>query len=228
MNSMLQTDFKLSDVQVSDAQDIGYLVEVPAMQNGPLYRTMFPQFSTVTEAQKEQIARWYVEMLEDAFQAREERFLKAYSVDGTPVGFCGWTVIEQHHNRQQADEPRKREKARKASWLPDTLDVDGWVALSKDLKAERCRVLKDLDSICRLTFMAVHPKYQRQGIGSMMMQRICKETDQQGQCAYVLAAPEGVPLYSKFGFKISSEASRGGFTGLLEPCKNLWYYGNIP
>ncbi len=75
--------------------------------------------------------------------------MKACSVDGTPVGFCGWTVIEQNHNRQQAGEPRKREKARKASWLPDTLDVDGWVALSKDLKAERCRVLKDLDSICR-------------------------------------------------------------------------------
>jgi hypothetical protein len=146
---MLQTDFKLSDVEVSDAQDIGHHVEVPAMQNGPLYRTMFPQFNTVTEAQKEQITRWYIEMLEDAFQAQEERFLKVCSVDGTPVGFCGWIVIEQNHNQQQAGEPRKRGKARNASWLPDALNVDGWVALSKDLKAERCRVLKDLDSICR-------------------------------------------------------------------------------
>ncbi|RYC63056.1 hypothetical protein CHU98_g3141 [Xylaria longipes] len=209
MNSMLQTDFKLSDVEVSDAQDIGRHVEVPAMQNGPLYRTMFPQFNR------------YIEMLEDAFQAREERFLKACSVDGTPVGFCGWTVIEQNHNRQQADEPRKREKARNASWLPDTLDVDGWVALSKDLKAERCRVLKDLHSICRLTFMAVHPKYQRQWIGSMMMQRICKETDQQGQCAYVLAAPEGVPLYSKFGFEIVGhvETTHDAITSMFRPSR---------
>lgn len=149
MNSMLRTDFKLSDVEVSDAQDIGHYVEVPAMQNGPLYRTMFPQFNTVTEAQKEQITRWYIEMLKDAFQAREENFLKACSVNGTPVGFCGWTIIEQNYDQQQAGEPRKREKARKASWLPDTLDVDSWVALSKDLKAERYRVLKDLDSICR-------------------------------------------------------------------------------
>ncbi|GAW13890.1 hypothetical protein ANO14919_032810 [Xylariales sp. No.14919] len=221
MNSMLQTDFNLSDVEVSDAQDIGHHVEVPAMQNGPLYRTMFPQFNTVTEAQKEQITRWYIEMLEDAFQAREERFLKACSVDGTPVGFCGWTVIEQNHDRQQAGEPRKREKARKASWLPDILDVDGWVALSRDLKAERCRVLKELDSICRLTFMAVHPKYQRQGIGSMMMQRICRETDQQGRCAYVLAAPEGVPLYSKFGFEIVGhvEATHGAITSMFRPSR---------
>jgi hypothetical protein len=47
---MLQTDFKLSDVEVSDAEDIGRHVDVPAMQNGPLYWTMFPQFITVTEA----------------------------------------------------------------------------------------------------------------------------------------------------------------------------------
>ncbi|KAI0525793.1 acyl-CoA N-acyltransferase [Xylaria bambusicola] len=221
MNSMLQTDFKLSDVEISDAQDIGHHVEVPAMQNGPLYRTMFPQFNTLIEAQREQITRWYIEMLENAFQAREERFLKVCSVNGTPVGFCGWTVIEQSYDRQQTGEPRKkeREKARKASWLPDTLDIDGWVALSNDLKAERYRVLKDLDNICRLTFMAVHPKYQRQGIGSMMMQRICKETDQQGRCGYVLAAPEGVPLYSKFGFEIVGhvETTHGTITSMFRP-----------
>lgn len=147
---MQQTDFKLSDVEVSDARDIGHHVEVPAMQNGPLYRTMFPQFNTLTETQKEQITRWYIDMLEAAFEAREESFLKACSPDGTPVGFCGWTVIEQLHDGQQAGgEPRKREKARKLSWLPDTLDVDGWVALSNDLRTERCRVLKDLDNICR-------------------------------------------------------------------------------
>ncbi|KAI1425025.1 hypothetical protein F5Y12DRAFT_784955 [Xylaria sp. FL1777] len=202
MNSMLQTDFKLSDVEVSDAQDIGHPVEVPAMQNGPLYRTMFPLFNTVTEAQKEQITRWYIEMLEDAFQAREEIF------------------FESIHDRQ-AGEPRKREKARRASWLPDTLDVDSWVALSKNLKAERCRVLKDLNNICRLTFMAVHPKYQRQGIGSMMMQRICEETDQQGRCAYVLAAPEGVLLYSKFGFEIVGhvETTHGAITSMFRPSR---------
>ncbi|KAI1172948.1 acyl-CoA N-acyltransferase [Nemania sp. FL0916] len=202
MDSILQTDFKLSDIEVSDVQDIGRYIEVPANQNGPLYRTMFPQLNTVTEVQKEQITRWYIEMLEDAVQAREERFLKVCSMNGTPVGFCG-------------------ERARKRSWLPDTLDVDSWAALSKDLKAERDRILQDLDHFCRLTFMAVHPKYQRQGIGSMMMQHICKETDQKGQCAYVLAAPEGVPLYSKFGFKTVGhvETTYGTITSMFRPSR---------
>jgi hypothetical protein len=95
------------------------------MQNGSLHRTMFPQFNIVVEAQKED------EMLEDAFQAREETFLKACSVEGILVGFCGWTVIEQNHDQQRANEPRKRKRAQKACWLPDTLDIDSWVALSK-------------------------------------------------------------------------------------------------
>ncbi|KAK5637375.1 hypothetical protein RRF57_013087 [Xylaria bambusicola] len=206
-----QTDFKLSDVDVSDAQHIGRHVEVPAMQNGPLYRTMFPRSNTVTEAQMEQITRWYIEMIEDAFQSQQERFLKACSIDGTPVGFCGWEVIEQNHDQQQADEPRNKKKAHKLSWLPDTLDVDGWVALSNNLRAERCRVLG----------ISTVYAYQRQGIGSMMMQRICEETDQHGRCAYVLAAPEGVPLYSKFGFQTVGhvETTHGAITSMFRPSR---------
>ncbi|KAI0541619.1 hypothetical protein GGR58DRAFT_510709 [Xylaria digitata] len=215
MTSMPQTHFNLSEVDIPDAEDIIQYVEIPAMQNGPLYRTMFPQFDSVTEAQKGQIIRWYTEMLEDAFQNGQESFLKACSVDGIPVGFCGWTVIERNSGRQveatdgQAGEPRNGGKAKKSFWAPEVIDIDGWTALSTALKAERCRVLKDLDNICRLTFMAVDPKYQRQGIGSMMMQRICEETDQQGRCAYMLAAPEGGHV----------ESTQGVITSMFRPAR---------
>jgi ribosomal protein S18 acetylase RimI-like enzyme len=65
--------------------------------------------------------------------------------------------------------------------------------------------------------MAVSPSHQRQGIGSMMMQRICEEIDQHGRSSYVLAAPEGVKLYSKFGFEIVGrvETPRGTITSML-------------
>jgi predicted N-acetyltransferase YhbS len=53
--------------------------------------------------------------------------------------------------------------------------------------------------------MAVDPKYQRQGIGSRMMERMCEEIDQHGSYAYVLASPEGARLYSKFGFAVVGE-----------------------
>jgi hypothetical protein len=146
--------FTLSEVDVSDAESIARHAEVPANQNGPLYRTMFPRSDTITETQREEILRWYVEMLEDAFRDRWESLLKACTVDGTPVGFCGWTVIERNHEHQveanddQANQRRKEEKRKKATWVPETIDIDGWITVSKALRMERDRVLKDLDNIC--------------------------------------------------------------------------------
>ena len=226
--------FTLSKANISDAEDIARHVDVPAMQNGPLYRTMFPRFETITEAQTNEIIRWYVEMLEDALQDGLETLWKVCSVDGTPVGFCGWIVIERKvETDSQMNKLPKEKKPKKTGWVPGTLDIDGWIALSKALRTERDRVLMDLDNICRklvsvavmylltdlagLTFMAVNPIYQRQGIGSMMMQRICEEADQHGRYAYVLAAPEGVPLYTKFGFEVVGHVQTpyGAITSML-------------
>ncbi|OTA93919.1 hypothetical protein M434DRAFT_11148 [Hypoxylon sp. CO27-5] len=226
MNTIPKVTFCLSDVDVSDATSIAQNVEVPAMQNGPLYRVMFPLSETMTEAQKSEVTRWYAEMLENAFQDRWEIFLKASSTDGTPVGFCGWTIIERDPkpvevDKGQTDKQPEKEKKKRANWMPETIDIDGWINLSKALRVERNRVLKDLDNICRLTFMAVDPKYQRQGIGSAMMQRICEETDQHGRCTYVLAAPEGVDLYAKFGFEIVGrvETPQGAITSMLRQAR---------
>ena len=104
--------------------------------------------------------------------------------------------------------------------LPETLDVDAWLALSSKLRTERMRILRGCDNICRLTFMAVHPDFQRRGIGSMMLQSVCDETDKvPGRCAYVLAAPEGVRLYSNFGFEVVGEVEtpHGNITSMLRP-----------
>lgn len=66
---------------------------------------------------------------------------------------------------------------------PGALPDDGWLALLGRLRTERRRVLKGLDKICRLTFIAVHTDFQRQGIGSMTLKRICNETWALGICA---------------------------------------------
>ena len=149
----------ISQVTVSDAESIARCVEVPATQNGPLYRTMFPRFGMMTEVQRDEIKRWYIEVLEDAFQDRGESFLKAHSIDGTPVGFCGWTIIERNRKRQievkikensnEASGPAKHEKRNKELWVPEEVDIDGWTILSKALRIERDRVLMNLDNICR-------------------------------------------------------------------------------
>lgn len=82
------------------------------------------------------------------------------------------------------------------------------------------RILQGRDNICRLTFMAVHPDFQRRGIGSMMLQSICDVADKvPGRYAYVLAAPEGVRLYSSFGFEAVGEVKtpHGSITSMLRP-----------
>ena len=69
--------------------------------------------------------------------------------------------------------------------------------------------------------MAVNPDHQRQGIGSMLMQNICNEIDRHGRCAYVLAAPEGVRLYTLFGFETVGyvETPQGVITSMLRPSR---------
>lgn len=144
---MAQTHFNLSEVDDSDAQQTAQYVEVPAMQNGPLYRTMFPQFDTMTEPQKREIVDWYADTLEDASRDPWENLWKACSVDGAIVGFCGWTIIER--SRKHQVEANNRPTAKQRKTMPEAMNLVGWDALSRALRAERDRVLKDLDNICR-------------------------------------------------------------------------------
>lgn len=67
--------------------------------------------------------------------------------------------------------------------------------------------------------MSVKPNYQRRGIGSMMMRRICEDADLRGWHTFVLGSPEGVQLYANFGFKIVGgvDTSNGTITSMLRP-----------
>lgn len=255
--------YSLLPVRASDAEAIARNVDVPSMLNGPLFRTMFPTYSTMSPEEREEMAQWYIDGLEEALaEPGGESYLKACQSrggDGTgtgdgdghlrPVGFCGWEVIDRERSRAALTADKKAEgsalsdntqqqeqqqeetegkatnikvtaKKQRGNQLPETLDVDAWLALSSKLRAERTRILKGRDNFCRLTFMAVHPDFHRRGVGSMMLQGICEETDKvPGRCAYVLAAPEGVRLYSKFGFEVVGEVEtpHGNITSMLRP-----------
>lgn len=246
----------LLPVGPSDAEALSRGVDVPSMLNGPLFRTMFPTYSTMSPQERDEMVQWYTDGLEEALaEPGDEFYLKAcqrHSGDGTGtgghlliVGFCGWEVIDRERSRAaqtadkkaedsvQSDEQQQQEqiegkppntsasaKKQRGNQLPETLDVDAWLALSSKLRTERMRILKGRDNICRLTFMAVHPDFQRRGIASSMLQSVCDETDQvPGRCAYVLAAPEGVRLYSNFGFEVVGEVEtpHGNITSMLRP-----------
>lgn len=65
--------------------------------------------------------------------------------------------------------------------------------------------------------MAVDPDHQRQGVGSMLMETVCHQIDENNLDAFVLSSPAGVRLYSKFGFRAvgAVETRQGTFTSML-------------
>jgi ribosomal protein S18 acetylase RimI-like enzyme len=48
--------------------------------------------------------------------------------------------------------------------------------------------------------MAVHPDFQRQGIGSKLLAEVCKLADESGQDIYLESTPAGLKLYQNTGF----------------------------
>lgn len=65
--------------------------------------------------------------------------------------------------------------------------------------------------------ISVDPEYQRQGIGSMLVQWGCEEADAHGRDSFLISSPAGICLYTKFGFKSVGEVhtSTGTFTSMF-------------
>ncbi|KAL2832912.1 acyl-CoA N-acyltransferase [Aspergillus cavernicola] len=129
----------------------------------------------------------------------KEILYKACGEDQVPVGLIGWTwqggkMVENRN-----------------SWCPPSLDVIAWRGASKRLREERQKVLQ------RVTFMAVDPDHQGQGVGSLLMEMFCHYVSSHGLDAFVLSSPAGVRLYSKFGFRTVGvvETKQGSFTSML-------------
>ncbi|KAF2257934.1 hypothetical protein CC78DRAFT_480679 [Lojkania enalia] len=200
----------LSHINYSDIDSLVRNIDFPAMQDGPLYRVMFPE--NLRDEQRSEIIEWYTINMQRAFSS-STTFCKACTDDGEAVGFAGW-VWEGKASNNSA-----QKKFEEKTCLPQTLDVAAWQDLSKGLMKER-RLLNLCSLflyILGLTFVSVRPDYQKEGIGSTMMEYICKEADQLYGHLYVLASPAGVNLYSKFGFKTVGQINtkKGVITSML-------------
>lgn len=68
-----------------------------------------------------------------------------------------------------------------------------------------------------LNLLSVNPAYQRQGIGSILLQWGTKEADRHGRDSFLISSPAAVNLYTKFGFQVVGEVhtSRGTFTSMF-------------
>ncbi|KAI0468145.1 hypothetical protein F4859DRAFT_491716 [Xylaria cf. heliscus] len=215
-------------IDVCDAEQIVREIDFPAMQSGPLYRLMFPTASEFTESQQDEVIRWYSDSLRDAITGQTTSFLQICAPDGSPLGFCGWRIeppcqaTDESTTRPAGSETAGLQSRRRdRSSLPETLDIDTWVSISQQLRKERERVLNDTPAIYRLTFMSVRPDRQRQGLGSCLLKAVCDKIDEAGLPGFVMASPDGVRLYAKFGFRMVGRvvSHEGTFSSMLRPAR---------
>lgn len=143
----IQMTFIITPIDVLDAESIVQKIDYPAMQQGPLYRLMFPSWTHMTEAQQNEIVQWYAEGLRDVLKQQENKFLQICAADGTPLGFCGWVM---ECRRTAITKPATAiQNAQKHRLTPEILDHVAWASVSRDLRKERERVLAGLDQVCR-------------------------------------------------------------------------------
>ncbi|KAL5040773.1 hypothetical protein BDW71DRAFT_193128 [Aspergillus fruticulosus] len=224
-------ELSISPVETEDVDWLVRKVEFPAHQGSPLYRWMFPRSTEQHWEQREEEIRWTIDGLLETVHQTDEALYKACGEDGSPVGLIGWTTsLGAFAKGMSRDcthgglvvESGAREVAKlkiRNSFTPPSLDVTSWLGISKRLREERQRVIggRSGNGVCRITFMAVDPNHQRQGVGSTLMKIFCDYIDDNALDAFVLSSPAGIRLYYRFGFKAVGivETKQGNFTSML-------------
>lgn len=132
-------DSRISAVTLEDIGDLVRKIDLPTMQDGPLYALMFPSEPTVE--QQDQVVRWCTEDLADALQRGTDTIIQICDAQGEVVGFCWWTMGHSHLTNREALRPRKQ-------WLPDTLDIMQWSSIASALRKERDGALEGLSFAC--------------------------------------------------------------------------------
>ncbi|KAL4892642.1 acyl-CoA N-acyltransferase [Aspergillus ambiguus] len=216
--------FSISPVEADDVDQLIRRIQYPTHQSNPLTLLMFPHSrNEIRPEHREREIQWEIDGLLDTVHRGDEILYKACGIDGSPVGLIGWTHSPGTFSKTTGKDTRSSHATSGGSRTvmddPPTLDVTAWLQVSRKLRDERQRVLQGYQGkgICRITFMAVDPEYQRQGIGTMLMELFCRQIDEKSLDAFVLSSPAGIRLYTKFGFKQAGavETTQGAFISLL-------------
>ena len=51
-----------------------------------------------------------------------------------------------------------------------------------------------------MNILAVHPDYQRKGLGGRLLEPVLKQADKEGRKTYIEASKKGIGLYKKLGW----------------------------
>jgi hypothetical protein len=157
----------ISPVETEDVDLLVRKVELPAHQDGPLHRFMFP----CPGDQKESEIRWMMDGLLETVYRENETLFKACGEEGLSVGLIGWALnsgaLSERMNggNRIQNSPTWESKAKQGkqvkprdSLIPPSLDVTSWLGISKRLREERQRVLQgpQENEICRKSAVSLN------------------------------------------------------------------------
>lgn len=151
----------ISPVKTEDINLLVRKVEFPAHQDNPLYRLMFPRSKEQHWEEKEDEIKWTIDGLLETVHQEDEVLYKACGEDGLPVGLIGWTTspgasatgVDCTHSGPVVKSGARgvAKLKNRNSFNPPSLDVTSWLGISKRLREERQRVIRDCqgNGICR-------------------------------------------------------------------------------
>ncbi|PTB65258.1 acyl-CoA N-acyltransferase [Trichoderma citrinoviride] len=121
--------------------------------------------------------------------------------DNQIVGFALWDL-------PAGDEETKQQQqmvtAAEAELPAAVTDLKAYAELQAILK-EDCRATfgdRELKDVWHLDFIGVDPKHQRKGIGKALLSWGVEQATKAGRDCYLMATPQGRPLYEAAGFEV--------------------------
>jgi hypothetical protein len=154
--------FSIHPVDMSDVDALIRQVEYPAHQNNPLHLLMFPGSDKQDEQREEEI-QWMIDGLRQTIPEANTTLHKACKEDGFPIGLIGWIaeqkivrIVEKNEDGiiippAELRPKNVRMKKQPDTRCPTTMDVESWLRVSKQLREERQRALRQCrgNGVCR-------------------------------------------------------------------------------
>ncbi|KAH8646082.1 hypothetical protein BX600DRAFT_555817 [Xylariales sp. PMI_506] len=211
--------------QEFDAPAIGFL-QVTGFGDSPLSKAMYPERLRVKPGHGDQI-EWMSGRVASSLNTPGSFYVVAVETgaeeDGTPeklVGFAQWLAPREPQQAAAtpdaaAEEAAKEERRKRIAALPVFMDGD---VLTKS-QEQVDKLLKDAAPIFggnhyrdmwSLNAITVLPSHRRRGIGAHLLRWGVDQATAKGEAIWLIAAPDGRPLYLSFGFTDVSEAVRCG------------------
>ncbi|OBT61442.1 hypothetical protein VE03_08953 [Pseudogymnoascus sp. 23342-1-I1] len=133
---------------------------------------------------------------EKSFTAPGVKYFKTILVDTSEiVAFSKW--VYPHTPDPNAEDPETAIRTQQhISGSNDDLVVEFF---TKFLRGRRKWIVPETDYF--MSILAVRPKYQRKGLGSMLLTPVLEQADKENAKAFVQGSAQGMGLYLKHGWK---------------------------